>query len=151
MKVYVQTVLECTPDRAWSLVQTSQLLLEVMRPLLCFTPPRGTSFPLQWRQDTTICGRSYILGLIPLGVHTLRFERIDSEHRQIQTRETDRLVDRWDHLISIRKAPAGRSLYSDEIQIDAGCLTWIVWLYAQCFYRHRQRRWRRIARRMSVA
>jgi hypothetical protein len=91
------------------------------------------------------------LGLIPLGLHTIRIEHIDAPRRQIQSRETNGLISRWDHLVSIREMPAGRTLYSDEIEIEAGRFTWIVWLYAQVFYRHRQRRWRRIAKRLSAA
>jgi len=151
MKVYVESVLDCSASRAWSEVRTSRLLLEVMRPLLRFEPPRGTSFPLEWEQGTTIRGKSYLFGLIPLGLRTIRFERIDPQRREIQTRETDRLINRWDHLISIREISAGSTLYSDEIEIEAGICTWIVSLFAQCFYRHRQRRWKRVARRLSAA
>ena len=45
MKVYVESILECAADRAWSEVQTSRLLLEVMWPLLRLLPPHGTRFP----------------------------------------------------------------------------------------------------------
>jgi hypothetical protein len=38
---------------------------------------------------------------------------------------------------------------SDEIEIEAGWLTFFVWLFAQWFYRHRQRKWRNVARRLS--
>ena len=149
MKVCVESILECSADHAWSEVQTSRLLLEVMWPVLRFLPPQGTTFPLRWEQGTTILGRSFLLGFVPLGLHNIHFERVDPRRRQIQTREHDRLVRRWDHLISIDEAQAGRCRYSDEIEIEAGWLTWLVWLFAQCFYRHRQRRWRQIARRIS--
>jgi hypothetical protein len=151
MKVYVETVLECSPELAWAEVQTSGLLREVMYPWLRFVPPRGATFPFRWEQNTIVFGRCYLFGLLPTGMRSIRFERIDSARRQIQTHETDRLVDRWDHLISIREAPDGQSLYSDEIEIEAGCLTWIVATFARHFYRHRQRRWRKIARRLSAA
>ena len=38
-----------------------------------------------------------------------------------------------------------------EIVIEAGPLTLLVWLFANWFYRHRQRRWRRVARRLTKA
>jgi hypothetical protein len=41
---------------------------------------------------------------------------------------------------------AGRCRYSDEIEVRAGALPPLVWLYAQLFYRYRQRRWRRLER-----
>lgn len=150
MKVCVATILECLPDRVWAELQTSRLLLEVMRPLLRFVPPRPACFPVQWKQSATVAGKAYILSLVPLGIHTLRFERIDPQRRQIQTREKNRLISRWDHLISVREAPGGRTFYSDEIEIEAGPATWLVWLFAHWFYRHRQRRWKRIARRLAA-
>ncbi len=150
MRVYVESVLDCSPDRAWSEVRTSRLLLEVIRPLLRFVPPQGASFPFEWEQSTTVRGRSYVLGLIPLGLHTIQYERVDADRREIQTREANRLVRRWDHLISIREISGERTLYSDEIDIAAGPMTWLMWLFAQCFYRHRQCRWKRVARRLSA-
>jgi hypothetical protein len=69
---------------------------------------------------------------------------------EIQSRESEPLVRRWDHLIRIRPTPDGQTLYSDEIIIEAGWVTLVVWLFAHCFYRHRQRKWRRIARRLAA-
>src|SRR5205814_10309082 len=95
--------------------------------------------------------RIYLFGIIPLGTHTIFLERIDSEAREIQSRESEWLVRRWDHLIRVRPAADGQTLYSDEILIEAGWLTAFVWLFAHWFYRHRQRRWRRVARRLVAA
>jgi len=36
--------------------------------------------------------------------------------------------------------------YTDEIEIQAGWLTPGIWLFAQLFYRHRQRRWKALLR-----
>jgi hypothetical protein len=95
--------------------------------------------------------RIYLFGIIPLGTHTIFLERIDPEAREIQSRESAFLVRRWDHLVRVRPAGYGQTLYSDEILIEAGWLTAFVWLFAQWFYRHRQRRWRRVARRLVAA
>src|SRR5207302_1640781 len=51
----------------------------------------------------------------------------------------------------IRPSGDGQTLYSDEILIETGWVTAFVWLFAQWFYRHRQRRWRRVARRLVAA
>lgn len=151
MRAYIESILECPPELVWAEVQNSRLLLEVMWPVLKFVPPRGEEFPERWQEGTTVFGPGFIFGLLPLGLHRLGFERIDQERRQIQTRETNRFVRRWDHVITVRGTSDGRTLYSDEIEIKAGVLTPMVWLFAQLFYRHRQRRWRRIARRLAEA
>jgi hypothetical protein len=81
-----------------------------------------------------------------LRVHTLHFERIDHRNFEIHTRESNPLISRWDHLISIQSAGEDQSIYRDTINIDAGGLTFAVWLWAGWFYRHRQRRWRKVAK-----
>jgi hypothetical protein len=79
------------------------------------------------------------------GAHTLFFENIDEKKHRIQSREHGSLVARWDHLVSIEPLDGSRSIYRDTIAIDAGPLTFVVWAWANWFYRHRQRRWRALA------
>ena len=123
----------------WAEVQTPRLLLEIIRPLMRFVPPRGTQFPASWKVGQTFFGRAYALSLLPLGLTLNSFERVDSQRREIQSRERDRWIRRWDHLISVHETADGGTHYSDEIEIQAGMLTPLVWLFAQWFYRHRQR------------
>jgi hypothetical protein len=73
-------------------------------------------------------------------------EKIDQKNYEIQSREHDPLIARWDHLISIKPLDDSRSIYRDSIDIDAGSLTFVVWAGANWFYRHRQRRWRALAK-----
>jgi len=124
------------------------LVLEVIEPLLRFEPAGKRRFPAFWQEGQTIYGRTYLFGMLPVGVHTVHFERIDARQRQIQTREIDPLVNRWDHLLEVGETPDGRTHYADEIDVEAGGLTFFVWLYAQFFFRHRQRRWRRVLGRL---
>lgn len=148
MRVYVESVYDCPPDRAWAEVQRPSLLLEVARPLIRLEPA-GAPFPDCWQQGATVRFRSYMFGFIPTGTRTVFFEIVDPRQRQIQTREHDRLVRHWDHLISVRATDDGRTRYSDEIEISGGPFAFFVWAFAMWFYRHRQRRWRRVARRLS--
>ena len=151
MRVYVESVLPCPPEKAWEEVQRPALLREVIRPLMRFVPADPPQLPERWPEGTTMRFRIYLFGIIPLGTHTIFLERIDSEGREIQSRESAWLVRRWDHLIRIRPAADCQTLYSDEILIEAGWLTAFVWLFAQWFYRHRQWRWRHVARRLVAA
>ena len=95
----------------------------------------------------TVRVRMYLLGMAPLGTHTLHFESIDPRAHEIMTREHDWLVRRWDHCIRIQPLAAGQCRYSDTVDIEAGLLTPLVWLFARCFYAHRQWRWLGVARR----
>lgn len=145
MRVHVESVWACDPDYVWDKVQQSATLTYVMRPLIRIRPVGMAAFPLRWSGKTTVPCKLYLLGFLPLGTRQLTFEKIDDSQREIQTRETDPIVRRWDHLIRVEPAGPGRTRYSDTIEIEAGPLTGLVSLFARFFYQHRQRRWRAIA------
>ena len=88
----------------------------------------------------------YVFGVIPIGVRELYFERIDQNGCRIVTRESDPLVRSWNYTITITPIGPNRSKYRDVIDIDAGHLTVLVWVWTNWFYRHRQRRWRALTR-----
>jgi hypothetical protein len=149
MRACVESVLPCDAGRAWAEVQTSALLLHVVRPLAVILPVRGEALPERWVEHSTVRCRLRLFGFIPLGTRTLVFDRIDHQLREIQTREWDPLVRRWDHLIRVEPIDSGKCRYSDTIEIEAGLLTPLVWLFAVWLYRHRQRRWQAVARRLQ--
>jgi hypothetical protein len=151
MRVHVESVLSCPPEKAWEELQRPALHREIIRPLFRFVPADPPQFPERWPEGATLHFRGYLFGILPIGTHSIFLERIDPAARVLQSREAGRLVRRWDHLVRVRPTGDGRTLYSDEIVIEAGWLTPFVWLFAQGFYRHRQRRWRRVARRLVAA
>jgi hypothetical protein len=151
MRVYVETVLSCPAGKVWHEVRRSDLLLEVARPLVKLVPVDAPQFPECWDEGAAIRCKSYLFGIIPLGTRTIFLERIDWTALEIQSRETDPLIRRWDHLVRVRYIDAGLTRYSDEIFIKAGLFTIFVWLFAQWFYRHRQRKWRQVVRRLVAA
>jgi hypothetical protein len=151
MRVYVDSVLRCPAETVWNEVQRPALLLEIIRPLVRIVPADHEGFPERWLEGATTRWKTYLFGIIPLGTHSVYLERIDSAAREIQSRERDPLIHRWDHLIRVRAIDKDSTHYSDEIIIEAGWTTFLVWLFAQWFYRHRQRRWRRVAHRLMAA
>ena len=151
MTVGVQSVFDCPPDKVWAELLTSALHREIIRPLMRFRSVDAPGTPERWTQGCTFHFRIYLFGVIPLGKHAIFLERIDPVAREVQSREHSALVRRWDHLIRLHPTPDGRTRYSDEVGISAGLVTPLAWAFAQWFYRHRQRRWRRIARRLAHA
>jgi hypothetical protein len=148
MRVDLSTELECSAAAAWAEVQTSSLLLRVIRPIVKIKAV-GAPLPIHWRAGSTIRFHCFLFGFVPIGIRTLRFDRIDCFAREISTRESDPLVKRWDHLISIQPLGEDRATYRDVIEIEAGVFTFLVWLWAHWFYRNRQRRWRLIAKTLD--
>jgi len=149
MRAYVESILLCDADLAWNEVQKSTLLAEVVSPIAAISALHGEILPERWSALSTLRCRTHLFGVIPLGTRTLYFERIDAERREIQSREHDALIQRWDHLVRIEPLGPGQCRYSDEIEIEAGPLTLAVWLFACAFYRHRQRRWQTVAKRLQ--
>ena len=145
MTVDVSTILDCSAAKAWNEVQKTSLHRHVTWPLARIVST-GAPFPERWIEKATIQCRLFLSGIIPMGVHTLFFEKIDQKNYEIQSREHDALVPRWDHLVSIKPLDGSRSIYRDTIEIEAGSLTFVVWAWANWFYRHRQRRWRALAK-----
>ena len=145
MMADISTVLDCSAAKAWAEVQKTSVFLHVIRPLMRLRST-GDPLPERWSEGLTVACRLLAFGFVPLGVHTVFIERIDQDSYQIQTREHDAVVARWDHLISIKPLDDSRSIYRDTIDIDAGRLTPAVWAWTNLFYRHRQRRWRAFAK-----
>jgi hypothetical protein len=125
--------------------QKSSLLRHVIWPLARFVPT-GTSFPERWSEGLVLRCKLFVFGVIPIGAHTLHFEKIDHDNYELQSREHDPFIARWDHMVSVKPLDGSRSIFRDTIDIDADSLTFVVWAWANWFYRHRQRRWRALAK-----
>ena len=144
MRVYVESIFDCPAHDVWEEVQKPALLVEVAWPLAQIQPVDPPAFPPRWELAKTVRCSCRFLGIIPIGVRSVCFHRIDPSQREMETHESDPLIRRWDHLIRVESMLDGRTRYSDRIDIDAGLLTPLVWLSAIVFYRHRQRRWRKL-------
>lgn len=151
MQVSLQTTLEAPPDKVWEAVKQVDTLLYVTRGMLGFRPTPSNTTPFQgarWRTGDTVEVRLWLLNLVPMWTHSLRVARIDEAAREIESHERGGVVIRWNHLIQVERLPDGRARYTDQLDIRAGVLTAAVVLFAQLFYRYRQMRWRKLARRL---
>jgi hypothetical protein len=72
---------------------------------------------------------------------------IDPESRLIFSSEHGRLTRVWNHRLQIVPIDSRAVVYTDAIEIQAGGMTVFIWLFAHVFYRHRQRRWKRLLAR----
>lgn len=146
VRLRLTTTFPAPADHVWALVKKSSTLLFVSRGLLSFIG--AEHFPQQWREGDTESARLLFFGCIPAWRHSLTFERIDDDTRILSTSEGGGLIPVWDHVI--RATPDGNQActYLDEVEIKAGALTFVVWLYAQIFYRYRQLRWRILLRKV---
>jgi hypothetical protein len=147
MIVDVSTVLNCSADKAWDEVQKSSLHRHIIRPLARVVSS-GPPIPERWTERLTIRCKLFVFGIIPFGIHTIYFAKINHGNYHIQTHEHNAVISRWNHLVSIKPVNGSRSIYRDTIDIDAGSLTFVIWAWANWFYRHRQWRWRALAKKV---
>jgi len=145
MKVIIQTRLACAASRAWEEVQKPRLLNHVAAPLLKFAPLNASGFPETWEEGDFFVSM-FVLGFLPLGLERIGISTSAGTEGIFRLRDDGggTLVRSWDHHITIRPDGNEDCLYCDTVDIRAGTLTPLVWIFAQLFYRWRQHRWRRL-------
>jgi hypothetical protein len=108
--------------------------------------------PALWPVDGTPVTLRIRPFYLPVGWrHTIRVVEADPARGILRTEESGGAVRRWNHTIEVSSIDAGCTRYRDLVELDAGVLTPVVAVWAQAFYRVRQRRWRALARRLPSA
>lgn len=138
----ISTRLACSEGELWHKITEPKSLQFVTSPLLRFVPVQQDGLAGEWQVGVPYPLKLYFLNVIPLGRHTILLMRIDKETNTIVSQESGQLARVWNHTISFREIAPGIVSYTDEIEIRAGWLTPAIWLFAQLFYRYRQRRWK---------
>jgi hypothetical protein len=145
MEVDLSTTLHCTTREAIARVRSPRVLSTVSYPLVTFLPLVPSAWPEQWAE-----GRYWVamrlFGMVPLGRQALEISYPSASVFTLRDHGHSRLIRCWDHVITVEGDLHG-ARYRDQLRFEAGVLTPLVWLFAQIFYRHRQRRWRQLARR----
>ena len=95
-----------------------------------------------WEDGSTSSWRLRVMGVIPLGIHTIHIVRFGPDG--ISSREGNRHVPVWNHDITLAEVDENHTEYTDRVEIHAGWKTVFVWLWADMFYAHRQRKWIRL-------
>lgn len=141
MRARIETVLAAHPDAVWEMVKRSSTLVYVTRGLLAFEG--AEHFPSRWTEGNQVDTRLRFFGFLPAWRHRLQIARVDDDKRVIQTLEGGGFVDTWDHRIEVEQADGG-TRYVDDVEIEAGPFTAVIWLYAKALYRYRQRRLKKL-------
>lgn len=152
MKVSLSTRIAMSPDEVWQKVQTPELLMHIAAPLVRFQllePAQASNFSSSDR----FLARLTLFGFLPFGtqwiVPTVHMDNAAPWPKQLRDNGHSALITTWDHWITVEPDGDGGTRYRDEVEVKAGLLTPFIWAFAQIFYRHRQRRWRALARSVS--
>lgn len=142
MLVRISTKLACTQSELWKIIIEPKSLQFVASPILSFVPVAPGALDGKWEVGRDYPLKLYFLKFIPFGRHIIQLVKIDKDHNTISSRERGLLAPVWNHNIFFREVSPGLVHYTDEIEIRAGWLTPCIWMFANVFYRHRQRRWK---------
>lgn len=131
-------------DTVFSLLTDLKTLQYIAAPYASFGPVNGAE-TMKWLKGRTFSFQFRLFGVIPFGIHTIEVIRFSRD--EIYTLESNRHVPIWNHRIVLKDNGDGTTGYRDEVEIGAGWKTWFVWLWAHCFYSHRQRKWLRLLKK----
>ncbi|TVS19265.1 MAG: hypothetical protein EA417_00975 [Gammaproteobacteria bacterium] len=146
MLARISTQFACTESKLWQKLSKPESLQFVASPMLGFTPVEPGVLGSEWEVGRDYPLKLYFLKFIPLGRHTIQLVKVDRDQKLISSRESGLLAKVWNHDIFFQEIEPGLVSYTDEIEIRAGWLTPLIWLFAHVFYRHRQRRWKVLLR-----
>ena len=127
----------------WDLLNQSKTLEKVAWPVMTYRPV--TPLPPRWHVGFTTNIRPRFAGILPTGIHLVTFDTIDADNLRIVTHETGGAIREWNHTMQVHDIGEHRSVYVDTVDIDAGDETDNIVAFAKFFYRHRHRRWQRLA------
>jgi hypothetical protein len=143
MRLQRTTLLACEAERLLVELRRPALLHQIAAPMLVFVPVDPDRWPEKW-EPRQYRARLRVGGWLPIGDHTLD---MDSDPSRVGAVFHDagfsKLIKVWDHQI-VLTGGSGQTRYTDRVTIKAGLLTPAAWLFAWVFYRHRQRRLRRL-------
>ncbi len=137
MIVQKTSVFPAGRDTVFQKLQQLETLQYIARPYAVFEPESNAGHI--WTAESTSSYRLRLFGVIPFGTHTIHIVRFDPA--AVTSREGNGHVPVWNHDILLEPVDAEHTRYTDRVEIQAGWKTVFIWLWANLFYAHRQRKW----------
>ena len=143
MIVQKTSVFPAAKETVFRKLQQLETLQYIAKPYATFEPI-GEAVST-WVVGSTSAYRFRLFGVIPYGTHTIHILRFDPDG--ISSREGNEHVPVWNHDIRLIEKDENHTQYTDRVEIQAGWKTVFIWLWANAFYAHRQRKWIRLLKR----
>ena len=136
------SVFNCDSEELFREVKKTESLFYIAKPLIKFVQLPEHPLPELWEEGKYPV-KMYILGFIPFGKQWIVIS-IDNSNLHIRDNGYSKLIKKWDHNIYLKGVGKNKTLYTDTIEINADILTIFIAMFANIFYRWRQKRWRRL-------
>lgn len=140
--ISVTSTFDCPPENIWGKLQNVDTLIEICKPKASFKSI--SEIPEKWEKNIIYKFKLFIYGFIPVGTHEIRLVDVNESKKEILSEEHNSVVKVWNHLISMAEIEGNRTLYTDVVELNAGIFTYFTALWSISFYKHRQRKWRKI-------
>jgi len=144
LRIKVVSVFPVNIQKIWNKIQDVETLRYIAEPRAQFEPI--DDIPSQWKEGDSYNFRMCLYRFIPIGRHTIHVVSIDKQDGRLYTNEYNRTVKIWNHLITMEDTTGSVTRYTDMVDIYAGIFTSLVAWWSIKFYKHRQRKWQKIAK-----
>lgn len=152
MKVSVSTTLPVDIDTAWDMLHTPAVFRRVSAPFTVFRNTPSNPLPERFSPDTDYSVSVLAGGLVPLGTQIIRLEDSVESWKTRSTVDVGRgasgmlsVLKNWRHQMSLEALPDGHTRFDDQLTVDAGWLTPLMWPALGIFWKWRAMRLRRLA------
>lgn len=137
MIVKKTSVFPSSRNEIFNKLQKLKTLQYIASPYASFEPVGNTE--QIWKEGSTSSYKFRLFGFIPFGTHTIHIIRFDED--QVSSHEGNEHVPVWNHDITMKPLDESHTEYTDQVEIKAGWKTVFIWLWANAFYAHRQKKW----------
>ena len=137
MIVQKTSLFPASKETVFHKLQQLDTLQRIAKPFATFEPV-GEEVST-WAVGSTSAYRFRLFGVIPYGTHTIHILRFDPDG--VSSHEGNEHVPVWKHGIQLIEKDENHTQYTDRVEIHAGWKTVFIWLWANAFYAHRQRKW----------
>lgn len=146
MTVKRTSVFPAKKSHVFALLQRFDTLAYIARPYAAFKSADGQTAPV-WEAGRSFSFDFKMFGFIALGAHVINVREFNPNN--IYTNEGNPFCPVWNHRIILKETADGKTEYIDEVEIGAGWKTPFVYLWAQAFYAHRQKKWIKLLKKWS--
>ena len=141
MRAVITSVFDTSAEKAWENAKLRKTMFYICDGLLSF---KTHNLPEKFVNGSEAQCKIWFFRILPGWKHNWWIKNIDPIRMKIDSEEYGGLVKRWNHIIKIESLNDKQCSYTDDVEIKAGLVTPVVWLWANAFYRYRQRRWKKL-------